>query len=106
MYVFSFGTPCSFGLYFFSCGLLSLPFVVSSVCVCFFVVVLYLFVACLQQEFSKKYKDEIRKYGMMQRYDDSSSYLAEHPHLVCEETANCLVIWCIDLEVEEVWWKI
>lgn len=56
----------------------------------------------LQQEFSKKYRDDIRKFGMMQRYDDSLQYLQEHPYLVCEETANYLVIWCIDLEVEEV----
>lgn len=54
-----------------------------------------------QQEFAKKYRDEIRKYGMLQRYDDSLQFLQEHPHLVCEETANYLVIWCIDLEVEE-----
>lgn len=54
-----------------------------------------------QDQFSKKYKDEIRKYGMLRRYDDSLQYLQEHPHLVCEETANYLVIWCIDLEVEE-----
>ena len=56
----------------------------------------------LQHEFGKKYKAEIRKYGMMQRYDDSLQYLQEHPYLVCEETANYLVIWCIDLEAEEV----
>lgn len=54
-----------------------------------------------QAEFSKKYKEEIRKYGMLRRYDDSLQYLQEHPHLVCEETANYLVVWCIDLEVEE-----
>lgn len=54
-----------------------------------------------QQDFSKKYKTEIRKFGMMQRYEDSQQFLQEHLHLVCEETANYLVIWCIDLEVEE-----
>ncbi|GFN77833.1 hsp90 co-chaperone cdc37-like [Plakobranchus ocellatus] len=54
-----------------------------------------------QQEFTKKYKSEIRKYGMLQKWDDSKSYLTEHNFLVCEETANYLVIWCIDLEVEE-----
>jgi len=54
-----------------------------------------------QAGFTKKYKDEIRKYGMMQKWDDSKVYLMEHNHLVCEETANYLVIWCIDLEVEE-----
>ena len=58
--------------------------------------------SCFQHDFSKKYKEEIRKYGMMQRYDDSLQFLQERPHLVCEETANYLVIWCIDLEVEEV----
>lgn len=58
---------------------------------------------CLvQQEFTKKYKSEICKYGMLQKWDDSKQYLTEHNYLVCEETANYLVIWCIDLEVEEV----
>ncbi|KAK0052591.1 hsp90 co-chaperone Cdc37 [Biomphalaria pfeifferi] len=54
-----------------------------------------------QQEFTKKYKKEIQKYGMLQKWDDSKQYLQEHNYLVCEETANYLVIWCIDLEVEE-----
>ncbi|KAK3777014.1 hypothetical protein RRG08_008869 [Elysia crispata] len=54
-----------------------------------------------QQEFTKKYKSEIRKFGMLQKWDDSKAYLTEHNYLVCEETANYLVIWCIDLEVEE-----
>ena len=38
----------------------------------------------------------------MQKYEDSQEYLSEHPHLACEETANYLVLWCIDLEIEEV----
>lgn len=40
--------------------------------------------------------------GMLRRWDDSQRYLSENPSLVCEETANYLVIMCIDLEVEEV----
>lgn len=40
--------------------------------------------------------------GMLHRWDDSQKYLSDNAHLVCEETANYLVIWCIDLEVEEV----
>lgn len=40
--------------------------------------------------------------GMLRRWDDSQKYLSDNPYLVCEETANYLVIWCIDLEVEEV----
>ena len=39
---------------------------------------------------------------MMHRWDDSQKYLSDRSHLVCEETANYLVIMCIDLEVEEV----
>ena len=39
---------------------------------------------------------------MLHRWDDSQKYLSDNSHLVCEETANYLVIWCIDLEVEEV----
>ena len=29
-------------------------------------------------------------------------YLQDHPHLICDRAANFLVIWCIDLQVEEV----
>lgn len=39
---------------------------------------------------------------MLRRWDDSQRYLSENHFLVCEETANYLVIMCIDLEVEEV----
>jgi len=45
-----------------------------------------------QQEFSKKYKSDIRKYGMLQKWDDSKVFLQDNGHLVCEETANYLVI--------------
>jgi len=44
----------------------------------------------------------MKQFGMMRKYDDSQEYLLQHPHLTCEETANYLVIWCINLEVEEV----
>lgn len=40
--------------------------------------------------------------GMLRRWDDSQKYLSDHPHLVCEETANCLVVICIDFEIDEV----
>lgn len=43
----------------------------------------------------------IKKFGMMRRYDDSKQFLLEHPHLVSEHTSNYLVIWCINLEMEE-----
>lgn len=44
----------------------------------------------------------LKKYGMLRKYDDSKQFLQQHSHLVCEETANYLVIWCINLEMEEV----
>ncbi|KAJ0001258.1 hypothetical protein NQD34_006278 [Periophthalmus magnuspinnatus] len=50
--------------------------------------------------FVEKYEKQI-KHFMLRRWDDSQKYLSDNPHLVCEETANYLVIMCIDLEVEE-----
>ncbi|XP_048847015.1 hsp90 co-chaperone Cdc37 [Brienomyrus brachyistius] len=51
--------------------------------------------------FVEKYEKQIKHFGMLGRWDDSQKYLSDNPHLVCEETANYLVIMCIDLEVEE-----
>ena len=52
--------------------------------------------------FVEKYEKQIKHFGMLHHWDDSQKYLSDNVHLVCEETANYLVIWCIDLEVEEV----
>ena len=38
---------------------------------------------------------------MLKHYEDSKQYLTENPDLVCDDTANYLVVWCIDLEIEE-----
>ncbi|XP_047427160.1 hsp90 co-chaperone Cdc37 [Mugil cephalus] len=51
--------------------------------------------------FVEKHEKQIKHFGMLRRWDDSQKYLSDNPHLVCEETANYLVIMCIDLEVEE-----
>ncbi|XP_034749463.1 hsp90 co-chaperone Cdc37 [Etheostoma cragini] len=51
--------------------------------------------------FVEKNEKQIKHFGMLRRWDDSQKYLSDNPHLVCEETANYLVIMCIDLEVEE-----
>lgn len=59
-----------------------------------------LFIA--QQKFTTENEKLIKKFGMMRKYDDSQEFLLQHSHLACEETANYLVIWCINLEVEEV----
>uniref|UniRef100_A0A3B1J479 Hsp90 co-chaperone Cdc37 n=1 Tax=Astyanax mexicanus TaxID=7994 RepID=A0A3B1J479_ASTMX len=53
------------------------------------------------KSFVEKYEKQIKHFGMLRRWDDSQKYLSDNPHLVCEETANYLVIMCIDLEVEE-----
>lgn len=51
--------------------------------------------------FVEKFEKQIKHFGMLRRWDDSQKYLSDNPDLVCEETANYLVIWCIDLEVDE-----
>ncbi|VDP82406.1 unnamed protein product [Echinostoma caproni] len=53
------------------------------------------------KEFVKKHNKDIRKFGMFQKPIDSQNFLIEHPFLVCDETANQLVLWCIDLAMEE-----
>ena len=49
-----------------------------------------------------KYEDEIKKFGMLHEYHDCKEYLLEKIHLVSEDTANYLTLWCVNLEVEEV----
>lgn len=44
----------------------------------------------------------VRAPGLLRRWDDSQKYLSDNPHLVCDETANCLVAVCIDFEIDEV----
>ncbi|XP_014841368.1 PREDICTED: hsp90 co-chaperone Cdc37-like isoform X1 [Poecilia mexicana] len=51
--------------------------------------------------FVEKYAKKMKHFGMLQRWDDSQKYLSDNPHLVCEETANYLVVLCIDLEIDE-----
>ncbi|GLV42549.1 Cdc37 [Carabus blaptoides fortunei] len=51
--------------------------------------------------FIKDNEKDLKHFGMLRRYDDSKEFLKKHPHLVCEDTANYLVIWCINLEMEE-----
>ncbi|XP_012280320.1 hsp90 co-chaperone Cdc37 isoform X2 [Orussus abietinus] len=53
------------------------------------------------KKFVKDNEKNLKKFGMLRRYDDSKKFLQDHPELVCENTANYLVIWCINLEIEE-----
>lgn len=54
------------------------------------------------REFIKQNEKDLKHFGMLRRYEDSRQFLKSHHHLVCENTANYLVIWCINLEMEEV----
>jgi cell division cycle protein 37 len=54
-----------------------------------------------QLKFTKENEKLVKKFGMMRKYEDSQEFLLEHPQLCCEEAANFLVIWCINLEMEE-----
>uniref|UniRef100_A0A3P8NRL6 Cell division cycle 37 homolog (S. cerevisiae) n=2 Tax=Astatotilapia calliptera TaxID=8154 RepID=A0A3P8NRL6_ASTCA len=53
------------------------------------------------KNFLRKYGKEIKLFGMLRRWDDSQQYLSDHPHLVCEETANYLAVICIEYEIDE-----
>lgn len=57
-----------------------------------------------EQHMKKFIKDNeklIKQYGMLRRFDDSKKFLLDNSLLVHEDTANYLVIWCINLEMEE-----
>lgn len=54
------------------------------------------------KSFIKENESLLKQYGMLKKFDDSKRFLLEHPHLTCEDTANYLVYWCINLEMEEV----
>ncbi|XP_067886562.1 hsp90 co-chaperone Cdc37-like 1 [Heterodontus francisci] len=51
--------------------------------------------------FAQKYNQQLRHFGMLKRWIDSQRYLSDHPHLVCQETANYLIKWCFHLKEEE-----
>jgi cell division cycle protein 37 len=51
--------------------------------------------------FMDKHEKEIKKYGMMKDYNASRDYLRDNPHLVCEDTASYLTMWCVNLEMQE-----
>ncbi|XP_016374260.1 hsp90 co-chaperone Cdc37-like 1 isoform X2 [Sinocyclocheilus rhinocerous] len=40
----------------------------------------------------------LKHFGMLRRWDDSQRFLAEYHHLICEETANYLILWCFRLQ--------
>ncbi|CAG04885.1 unnamed protein product, partial [Tetraodon nigroviridis] len=48
----------------------------------------------------QNYEKELKHFGMLRRWDDSQRFLADMPQLICEETANYLVLWCKKLQQE------
>jgi len=53
------------------------------------------------KKFVKENEKVIKEYGMLQKFDDSKKFLMEgKTELACDETANYLVLWCLDLEME------
>jgi len=53
------------------------------------------------QQFMDTHKKEIEKFGFYHSWNDSKEYLLANPHLACEDTANYLTYWCVNLQIEE-----
>jgi len=53
------------------------------------------------KEFVKKNQKDLKAFGWLSKMDESKAFMLERPHLACEETANYLVIQCLNLEMEE-----
>lgn len=50
----------------------------------------------------RKYGDDVQKFAALKTPQESHKFLLENMHLVCDHMASYLVIFCVDLEVEEV----
>ncbi|XP_056147026.1 hsp90 co-chaperone Cdc37-like 1 isoform X2 [Lampris incognitus] len=50
--------------------------------------------------FLQMYEQQLRHFGMLRRWDDSQQFLSDQPQLICEETANYLILWCFRLQQE------
>lgn len=53
------------------------------------------------RDFVKTNEKLLKQFGMLRKYEDSKKFLLDNAHLACEATANYLVIWCINLEMEQ-----
>ncbi|XP_066506965.1 hsp90 co-chaperone Cdc37-like 1 isoform X2 [Hoplias malabaricus] len=51
--------------------------------------------------FVQRHEQQLKHFGMLRRWDDSQRFLTEFPHLICEETANYLILWCFRLHAEK-----
>lgn len=52
------------------------------------------------KDFIKNNEKLIKQYGMLRKFTDSKKFLEDNRLLVHEDTANFLVIWCLNLEME------
>ncbi|RXM28079.1 Hsp90 co-chaperone Cdc37-like 1 [Acipenser ruthenus] len=53
------------------------------------------------KSFVQQYEEQLKHFGMLNRWDDSQRYLSDHSHLVCEETSNYLLLWCFHLQADK-----
>ncbi|XP_043106275.1 hsp90 co-chaperone Cdc37-like 1 isoform X2 [Puntigrus tetrazona] len=51
--------------------------------------------------FVQRNEELLKHFGMLRRWDASQRFLAEYHHLICEETANYLILWCFRLQAEQ-----
>lgn len=51
--------------------------------------------------FLTRNKALVKQFGMLRKFEDSKKFLQDNPDLVCEESANYLVLWCVELAMEE-----
>jgi cell division cycle protein 37 len=53
------------------------------------------------KKFVKENEKKIKEFGMLRKFEDSKKFMMDGmTHLASDETANYLVIWCLDLEME------
>ncbi|XP_026863091.2 hsp90 co-chaperone Cdc37-like 1 isoform X1 [Electrophorus electricus] len=50
--------------------------------------------------FVQRHEQHLKHFGMLHRWDDSQHFLAQFPHIIREETANYLILWCFRLYAE------
>jgi len=53
------------------------------------------------KDFVNKNKADLKAFGWLSKYDDSKAFMLERPHLACEDSANFLVIECLNLAMED-----
>ena len=53
------------------------------------------------KNFVKKNDAHMKHYGMLSKWDDCKQFLMEYTDLVCDEAANYLALWCLNLAMEE-----